>query len=349
MKLAIIGDVHISLGGSNQNNIQNINDFFQKCLFPYIKDNGITTILQTGDLFHSRSANSNIAIANSKDVFFDYMEKNSIEFHVIVGNHDMFYLQKISPNSLETYLAEYSNISIYTKPETKKIGEIEVDFIPWICDENKEDILKFIKNTKSKYCICHPEINGFEMSKGHLCENGLDRGLFSNYDMVWAGHFHSQSKSGNIHYVGSPTQHNYGDVGESRGFHVFDTETKTMEYIENPYTLYEKIVYTDSIDSNKEFDVENKYVRIILPEEYDEEKYQKFLKNIWAKSPIDVKATESKKAMESVDISLDEIENSSFSMIDFISDYVLKNSPELEKDEITSLVKDLYNDAIVEE
>ena len=38
----------------------------------------------------------------------------------------------------------------------------------------------------------------------------------------------------------------WNDAGDIRGFNIFDTETYEMEFIENPYNMFEKVYYEDT-------------------------------------------------------------------------------------------------------
>ena len=38
----------------------------------------------------------------------------------------------------------------------------------------------------------------------------------------------------------------WNDVDDPRGFHIFDTDTFKLEFIQNPYTMFEKVYYDDT-------------------------------------------------------------------------------------------------------
>lgn len=349
MKLAVLGDIHFCCRNGNEHIQNNIGKFIDDVLLPELKKRNIKNIIQTGDLYDNRKSNSNIGVNYSKEKFFDVLEEEGIHFDTLIGNHDMMYLHDTTKNTPALYLVEYDNVRIFDKPTTVNYNGFNIDFIPWVCDTNKDDILKFIKNTKSKICIGHFEINGFEMSKGHMCENGLGRELFDAYETVLSGHFHGKSKSGNILYVGSPTQTTYGEIDDIKGFHIFDTEDMSIEFIENPHNLYQKVIYNDDYDKKYVPNVSGKYVRILLPQEYDDKKYRDYLDLLQNSSPIEIKATESKSAIVGSDISLADIENASFSMVDFITDYTVNNNEDLDKSDIFEIISEIYTKAITEE
>lgn len=262
-KVLILGDTHFGI--KNHDNILATHQvkFFKEVLIPYIKKNHIKTIVQTGDWFDSRRAIRHATLHLIRQEIIPLIDKDQT-WYVLVGNHDMGLKECIHPNSCTEILGVYENFKIIDKPTTVNLEGVDVDLIPWICQENKKDIKTFIGNSLSKYAIGHFELSGFYYYKG-LASDGENKGFLSNYIQVWSGHFHTRSENGNIRYVGTPYQLTYGDADDPRGFEVFDTETKEIEFIQNPINLYTKIYY-----NHKTFDKDtvplykNMHVKIII-------------------------------------------------------------------------------------
>ena len=61
----------------------------------------------------------------------------------------------------------------------------------------------------------------------------------------FSGHFHHKSDNGNVYYLPNPYQITWSDYKDPRGFHIFDTETRELEFILNPYEIFHKIYYDD--------------------------------------------------------------------------------------------------------
>ena len=71
-----------------------------------------------------------------------------------------------------------------------------------IAEDNEEESLEFINNCNASILDHHLELQGFDMSKGMPCMDGMSRQPFEKFEMVLTGHFHAKSTQGNIHYLG---------------------------------------------------------------------------------------------------------------------------------------------------
>lgn len=254
MKIALLGDTHF--GARNDNSA--FHDYFEKFyrdeFFPYLEKNNIDTIVQFGDLFDRRKYINYSTLAKSKKYFFDKLVEKKLTMHVFVGNHDTFYKNTNEVNSPELLLESYSNIHVYSDPEDVKFGETWVTLLPWVCTENYERCINHINGTSAQVLFGHLELAGFEMNKGVVNEHGqVENALLSKFDVVCSGHFHHKSSSGNIHYLGTPYEMSWSDYNDPRGFHIFDTDTRELEFIRNPHEMFQKWFYDDTKWSGFEY------------------------------------------------------------------------------------------------
>lgn len=65
---------------------------------------------------------------------------------------------------------------------------------------------------------------------------------------MFSGHFHIRATNGVIQYIGNPVQTNWGEFNYPKGFAIFDTATKEIEFVDNPNRIYEIVRYDDSLD-----------------------------------------------------------------------------------------------------
>lgn len=168
-----------------------------------------------------------------------------IELHEIIGNHDTFYKGTNEVNSPWLVLREYENVIPYVGPTDVVFDGTQVGFVPWICTGNAKESFAFLESTRSQVIFGHLEIAGFQMHRGSISEHGWAMDLFNKFDMVFSGHFHHKSNYKNIWYLGAPYEMTWADYDDPRGFHIFDTNTRELEYIQNPYFMFQKLVYDD--------------------------------------------------------------------------------------------------------
>jgi DNA repair exonuclease SbcCD nuclease subunit len=89
------------------------------------------------------------------------------------------------------------------------------------------------------------------MDAGVVCDGGFSRTEFGKFGTVFTGHFHHKSTDGKIFYLGNTYQITWADYGENRGFHVFDTESQILDFVENPNEMFHKLKYDDSTDEGR--------------------------------------------------------------------------------------------------
>lgn len=243
LKIALLTDTHAGIGKNRSEFLELQGKFYSKIFFPELERRGIKQIVHLGDYFDNRQQlHMGMLVANTKDFITPMVEKG-LKLDIIVGNHDCFFKNTNTPNSPEVLLSEVPGVRVFKDPYFN--SEIGVGYVPWICDENRERTMSWLKETSADVLFGHFEFLGFERFPGNLSDKGLDRADFHNFDLVLSGHFHHQSIVGNIHYLGSIHQATWSDFGDIRGFHIYDTETREREFIENPYEIFAKFEYDD--------------------------------------------------------------------------------------------------------
>lgn len=240
MKILNTGDWHLGVKADDPWT-QNIQREGIKHMIQYCIDNDVKEIIQYGDIFDVRKAITHKTMEFAREIA-ELLEANGIIMHTIIGNHDMNLKNKIHPNAITEILGKYDHVKIYDKPTTVSFEGTEIDLIPWMCEENTTAIMNHVKETTADYCIGHWELNGFYFYKG-LKSHGLEPDFLKNYKQVWSGHFHTISEAGNVKYIGTPWTLTAGDENDPRGFWIFDTDTKAMDFVPNPVCWHRKIMY----------------------------------------------------------------------------------------------------------
>jgi DNA repair exonuclease SbcCD nuclease subunit len=263
-KIAVFGDLHLGLYQDSEvwhkYADEWIDYFIEEC-----NKRLITTVFFLGDWFHYRDSIS----VDTLDHGTKLMEKLANAFgevYVIVGNHDCYFKDTAEVHSLGAY-KRWSNVTVIDKSKEMSIHGKNGMFVPW---GGK------IPQGKYDYIFGHFEIINFYENKVHKCEDGETHTyLLNKANKVFSGHFHMRQekkyKKGDIFYVGSPFQHNFGDCDNENGFYVIDVQDNTEEFVVNPKGMFPTfhLINVSNIDEvkKKKDDIKNGYVKVIIDKE----------------------------------------------------------------------------------
>jgi len=273
MKIALITDTHWGIRNDSTIMHDQMKKFLDDVFFPYLDKHDVRAVCHLGDLVDRRKyINFNTALRLRQDFLTPLFERDTV-LHIIAGNHDTYFKNTNRVNALRELVQDkYADkFYIYDQlPWEVNFDGTSVLMLPWICDENKEVSMHAIENSKSPIVFGHLELSGFEMYRGHVSDHGEDSKIFDKFDLVCSGHYHTRSNSSNIFYLGTPAQYNWSDYGDPKGFHILDTSTRELTFIENPYNIFHKMFYDDLNKSIVEvivFDAEkyrNCYVKLVV-------------------------------------------------------------------------------------
>ena len=275
-----------------------------------------------------------------------------VDTHVIIGNHDIFYKNTNDINSMEELFTSSDGQYepwIYASPREVEFDGTKIMMMPWITSDNYSDCVSAIKNTKAQIMMGHLEISGFEMHRGQICDTGFTAEMFSKFDLVYSGHFHHKSTQGSITYLGNPYEITWSDYQDARGFHIFDTKTRELQFIQNPYNMFHKIYYDDTketFEKIKERDYE-KYagsiVKIIVVQKQNPYWFDTMLDELYKVDIVDISVIENiDLEFEDDDTVVDEAEDT----LTILSNYIDTLNIQKDKKELDTLIRTLYNEAI---
>ena len=272
MKIAVLNDTHFGCRNDSQVFLNQTFKFFDEIFFPYLIENGITQVIHLGDMMDRRKFVNFNTLSRVRKDFVEKMEELGIEFNCVIGNHDTYYKNTNELNSLKELFSErYEKINIHEHPVELDFDGFKIGLIPWMAKANKDECLEFLKNTSATWIGGHFELEGYEVFRGIKFEGGMDDHFLSRFEEVLSGHFHIQNRKKNVHYIGTQYQLTFSDLGERKGFYVIDTETRTKEFVENPFKMFYQIEYDDVHTDTKKFLVEedfskyeNCFVRVLV-------------------------------------------------------------------------------------
>ncbi len=349
-KIVILGDTHFGARSDSLDFHNHFKKFYDTVFFPYLKENNIQKVFQLGDLFDRRKFINYSSLFFCRKYFFDQLKKNNIELHTLIGNHDIYYRNTLAVNSPELILGDYDNVKIYSESVTIDEAGISIDIIPWICSDNENEVFDFIKRSKSEICFGHFEIDGFAMDRGNIHRGGLDRKELKRYDVVLSGHFHHKSFADNITYVGTPYEMTWSDYRDPKGFHVFDTTTRNMEFVSNPYVMFNKVFYDDvetDFEYWKKFDYESlkeTYVKLVVLNKQNPYLFDSVLDNLYKVGLSDLNIVEdfTEVAIEDDQHLIDQAEDP----MTILSKYIDNMALDIESKKLKNIMREVYIEAL---
>jgi DNA repair exonuclease SbcCD nuclease subunit len=340
MKVAIITDTHYGARKGSKYLHDYFELFYKNIFFPALEEHGVSTVIHMGDAFDSRKSIDYQSLQWAKRVVFDPL--SNYDVHMVVGNHDCYYKNTNSVNSPELLLEDYSNIKTYSSPQTINIGGLDIAMIPWICSENYDETLRLIDKTPAIIAMGHLELNGFKAYRGHTMDSGMEANVFYKFKKVFSGHFHTRSDDGHIFYLGNPYEMFWNDVNDTRGFHIFDTETLDHIPINNPYKLFYNIYYEDTPHQMVDFnEYENKIIKVIVRKKTNQKSFEKFIDKLYNSGVQDLKIIENFQIEENEDFSIDDDENT----LSILNRYVEESETTFDKKVINKILEELYKKA----
>ena len=295
MNIAILNDTHCGIRNSSEIFLNNSEQFYNNVFFPECEKHSVKQIVHLGDYYDHRKFVNFKALNHNRRIFLDQIRKRGMSMDIIPGNHDTFYKNTNELNSLKECLGHYMNeVHIIMEPTVMQYDSLKLGLLPWICQDNYELCMNFIRDCRADWIGSHLELNGFEVMRGLTNKHGMDPKLFSRFEMVLSGHYHCSSKKDNIWYLGSQMEFFWSDAHDAKYFHILDTETREMTKIRNPYTLFEKILYNDEeMDyNNYNKDLTNKFVKVIVVNKTDPFMFDRFIDNIQNQKVYELKIAE---------------------------------------------------------
>ena len=347
MKIAILNDTHCGIRNSSEIFLANAEDFYSKIFFPECDKRDIKQILHLGDYYDHRKFINFKALNHNRRVFLDQVRKRGMSMDIIPGNHDTYFKNTNELNSLKECLGHYMNeVHIIMEPTVMKYDSLKIGLVPWICNDNYDQCMTFIKECQADWIGAHLELTGFEMMRGITNVHGMNPKIFKRFEMVLSGHFHTSSRKDNIWYLGNPMEFFWNDAHDPKYFHIVDTETREIERIRNPHTIFEKVLYDDEKNDYSTFDVtkfNKKFVKVIVINKTDPFTFDRFIDNIQNQEIYELKIAENFNEFMGTNV---EEENMNFEdTAEIVDSYIEAVDTDLDKNKIKVQMRELMTEA----
>lgn len=351
MKIALITDTHAGARNDSPAFDRHMEEFFTDFFFPTLEERGIKEIIHLGDIFDRRKYVNIQTLHSFWKYFLHPLEAGDYRMEAILGNHDTYFKNTNDVNSPSLLLRSYIEKGIITgflqdQVVVKNIGGQRFVFVPWITPENEKFIVEFLEkfdSPETTICVGHFELDGFQMFQGIRNEGGMSRDILKKFKMVWSGHFHTRSSEGNVYYLGSPYEFVWSDCDDPRGFHIYDTETGELEFLENPKKMFHKIYY----DDRQPLPLPERYagtcVKVIVAYKEDYTKFEQYIDALYTQNVCELNIIEDLTDFMGGDVT-DEKLNLEDTMT-LLQNFVDATETDKDKNRIKTLLKTLYLEA----
>jgi hypothetical protein len=232
------------------------------------------------------------------------------------------------------------------KPTVLDYDGLKVGVLPWINNANYEEYTKWAMTCNASILGAHLELKGFELMAGITNPHGMNADIFSRFESVLTGHFHTKSSQGNVHYLGNQMEFTWSDCDDPKYFHILDTETREVTPVRNPITMFKKVIYDDSKTDYNTFDVsefEHKFIKLIVVSKSDLYMFDRFVDKLQSIETYELKIAETFEEYLG-----DSVEDDKVSLEDtgvLLDTYVDAVDTELDKDHIKVELRKLYTEA----
>jgi len=350
MKIALITDTHFGIRNDNKAFLDYFERFYSEQFFPTLEERNIKTIVHLGDLVDRRKYINFVTLNRMKEMFIHKAVDDNYALHIIVGNHDVPYRNTNVVNAMNELFDTDEAVHYYSEPKTVLFDDHPILIMPWINNTNYSECIAAMKATPAQVMFAHLEVAGCQMDKGNINPHGMELSTFRRFDKVYTGHFHHRSENGNVTYLGAPYEMTWIDYQDPKGFHVYDTDTREVEFIINPRSMFHKIFYNDedkSLDEIMNVDFErytNTYVKIIRQTNNNPYWFDQFIDAISKAEPNHIQVVEDHLNLDLEDDQdiVDEAEDT----LTIVSKYIDNLGSDIPKPKLDKLMRSLYNEAL---
>lgn len=354
-KIALVTDTHFGVRSESPVLSEYMGRFWSEVFFAYIDAHNIKYVRHLGDIVDRRKYMNFLALRKMREQFIQPCIDRGLDVSVIIGNHDTFHKNTNEINSMNEIFEgnSYDKLRWYANPTEEEIDGTKILMMPWICSGNYNDCVRAINETKAQVMFGHLEIAGFEMYRGSIMEHGHSMALFDKFDQVFSGHFHHKSTQGNINYLGAPYEMTWSDYDDPRGFHIFDTDTRELTYIQNPFRLFHKFWYNDNgkkleqlLDINTDA-LKDAYIKVIVTEKNNPYWFDMYVDKLEKSGIADLQVVDDhlNLSLEDDEDIIDEAEDTLTSIKKYAASFLADKDPQLLV-ELNSLLGNLYNEAL---
>jgi hypothetical protein len=353
--LPIITDTHFGARGDSEAMQHNQAKFYDRVFFPTLVQHECKSVLHLGDYGDRRKYINFATAAFIHSGYRAKMTRYGVHETILIGNHDCYLKQSTEPNSVEELCRHTPDVTVVKDPVEIELG-VPMLLLPWICDSNRERSMKLIDSARVPLVAGHLELKDFQTYRGVVMQSGMEASLFDRFKLVVSGHYHHKSSKPPVEYLGAPYAMTWNDYADPRGFHLLDTDTLELTFIENPYSIFARLVYDDDgqpadfindlcasvVDPASPY--HEAYVKVVVKQKTRPEWFDRLMDALEIAGALDI------LVVDDIVVNDDESETvvslADVDTLDVIREYVESLTTSCDKPKLDAYLQGLYQEAI---
>jgi hypothetical protein len=146
----------------------------------------------------------------------------------------------------------------------------------------------------------------------------------------------------------------WSDYNDPRGFHIFDTETRELEFIHNPHTMFQKWFYNDTnwVDQN-EMDTldfsqaKDAFVKVVVKSKTNPYWFDMYVERLEKAGALDIQVVDDNLNLQLEDDEdiVDEAEDT----LTILKNYASMINSTVDNNELNKFLSELYSEALAVE
>lgn len=303
-----------------------------------VKKRNIKNVLFCGDFFHNRSSLDLTTLQTGSKIIEKLKDFNLV---MIAGNHDSYYKNNASVNSLAPFK---NKKNIFVIDETPVVVNNDICLCPWGTELDQIP--------QCKVLFGHFEIKNFKMNHFKICDHGLgSESVLDKADLVISGHFHLREhrkypNGKSILYLGSPYEMDFGEREQTKGIHFLNTETLDIDFVENPLSpRHIKIKVSELLQGNIKTSelpslLNDNFIALDVDKKIDTQTLDLIIAKFAQHKPKHVRTDFN--IFEQLQLSASEIEEFSFDIDKALNEFIELIETKVAKKQIIDKCLDLY-------
>lgn len=185
-----------------------------------LMERGTKTVVNLGDTFNTRG----LVPTRCLDLLYYYYQRWSeagIQQIILVGNHD----QEDQGGTMHPFrvFGALPGVKVIDQPTlVREFGALRnVYFFPYMAEVTEYHIAE-AQRTGAKVLFAHWGIRGARRNDANVDAEGVPLEWLRGFTQVYSGHYHLPQEFGNVLYVGSPMEQDFGEAGQQKGVLLLD-------------------------------------------------------------------------------------------------------------------------------